>query len=67
MIGTSTNDYVTGVGSLTGGAKFGASLHSFSESKTIGSEGKAKRESPSFPFLLPFLHNVQPFLLLESP
>ena len=64
MIGTSTNDYVTGVGSLTGGAKFGASLHSFSESKTIGSEGKAKHESLSFPFL----HNLhQAFLLLESP
>ena len=46
----STNDYVTGVGLLVGGAKLGANLRSLSESSNLGTERKAERESPSFSF-----------------
>ena len=62
MIGISTDYYVTGVGSMARGAKLGAILRSLSESRTLGTKGKAECKSPTFPLV----RNVQPFFLLAD-
>ena len=43
------------------GAKLGAILRSLSESRTLGTKGKAECKSPTFPLV----RNVQPFFLLK--